>query len=456
MVSKRAYRRVKVNSVDVNQLMAKAKGVAKVSLGLDIAKDEIVACLRWGQEQFEQPWSVKNPFEIDALVELCVELSSECEVVVSMESTGTYGDAVRVALTVAKIPVVRVSGKHVSDYKEIFDGVPSQHDGKDAAMIAELAANGKGASWNYVPDSDEISHIRYLVRTMTLAKNEFVRLIGQLEASVTRHWPELTRELKLTSPTALRLLAKYGSPAEARKDNDLEKQLRTWGGAKLKADKIERIVGGARTSAGVPADLYEIQWIQELATHALAANRKSNQYDKRIKEVLLRDKFWCNYIEAVGAGTLGVLLTTVGDLRNFPNGGSLVKALGLNLKERSSGKRKGQLAITKRGPSEARRWMYYWALRAVQTPELKEWYRRFHATKPGQPSIGHRKRKGLICLMRKLSRSLRRAVSDEVAFDFQQVVQQPIPTKRKRRRKVKKPVAAYPAETASEKTNTEE
>ncbi len=36
------------------------------------------------------------------------------------------------ALTAAKIRVVRISGKHVADYSEIFDGVPSKHDGKDA------------------------------------------------------------------------------------------------------------------------------------------------------------------------------------------------------------------------------------------------------------------------------------------------------------------------------------
>ena len=455
MVSKRAYRRVKVNSVDVNQLMAKAKGVAKVSLGLDIGKLEIVACLRWGQEQFEHPWSVNNPFEIDALVELCVELSSTCEIVASMESTGTYGDAVRRALTVAKIPVMRVSGKHVSDYKEIFDGVPSQHDGKDAAMIAELAANGKGASWNYVPDSEQLASIRYHVRSMGQAKNQFIRLIGELEASVTRHWPELTRELKLTSPTALKLLSMYGSPAEAGKNKDLERQLRTWG-SKFTPSKIERIADGARSSAGIPAGSFETLWMKDLATQAIEANRKSKRYAKCIEEILLKDEFWCNYIKPVGAGTLGVLLTTVGDLRNFPNGGSLLKALGLNLKERSSGKRKGELAITKRGPSQARRWLYYWALRAVQTEDLKEWYFRFHASEPGQPSIGYRKRKGLVCMMRKLSRSLRHAVSKGVPFEYQQVVEQPKPIKRKRRRKVKKQAAAYPADTTSEKTKKEE
>jgi transposase len=166
MVSRRAYSRVKVNSVDVEQLTAKAKGGAGVSLGLDIGKHEIVACLRWSDGQFERPWSVNNPFEINALVELCIELNKVVEVVVAMESTGTYGDAVRRALTVAKIPVMRVAGKHVCDYQEIFDGVPSQHDGKDAAMIAELAAFGKGASWNYIPDPEPLAHVRYHVRSI--------------------------------------------------------------------------------------------------------------------------------------------------------------------------------------------------------------------------------------------------------------------------------------------------
>lgn len=453
MVSKRAYKRVKVKLVDVDQLSAKAKGAGKISLGLDIAKHEIVACLRWGQDHFEQPWSVSNPFEIDALVELCVELKKECEVIVSLESTGTYGDAVRQAFTVAKIPLMRVSGKYVADYKEIFDGVPSQHDGKDAAMIAELAAHGKGATWNYVPDSDQLAQVRYHVRSMDHAKNDFIRLIGKLEASVTRNWPELTRDLELTSPTALKLLSNYGSPAAAGADKDLEKQLRKWA-SKLALSKIERIVDNARSSAGIPMDSYEVLWVKELAGAAIAANRKAVGCSKAIEEILLKDALWGKYVKSVGAGTLGVFLTTVGDLRKYPNGGSLLKALGLNLMERSSGARKGELAITKRGPSQARRWLYYWALREVQKPELKEWYFRYHATEPGKPGIGHRKMKGLIYLMRKLMRSLRRAVCDGVNFDYTKVVERPKQVKRKRCRKAKRTAALYPPETTPQ--NSEE
>ena len=64
MVSKRAYSRVKVKSVDVDQLISKAKDVAQISLGLDIGKLDIVACLRWSQGQFDRPWSVNNPFDM--------------------------------------------------------------------------------------------------------------------------------------------------------------------------------------------------------------------------------------------------------------------------------------------------------------------------------------------------------------------------------------------------------
>jgi transposase len=58
-----------------------------------------------------------------------------------------------------------------------------------------------------------------------------------------------------------------------------------------------------------------------------------------------------------------VLGATVGTPVDYPNPHSYLKALGLNLKERSSGKHKGQLKITKRGPGEARKYLYFAALR---------------------------------------------------------------------------------------------
>ena len=135
MSSKRVYRRVKVKDISTESIetIAGIRGSGEATVGLDIAKQEIVSVIRWSDGSFERPWSVCNPSEIGLLIERLCFLKGVCGgLTVGLESTGTYGESVRFALTKAGIDVHRVSGKGVSDYKEIFDGVPSQHDGKDA------------------------------------------------------------------------------------------------------------------------------------------------------------------------------------------------------------------------------------------------------------------------------------------------------------------------------------
>jgi len=65
---------------------------------------------------------------------------------VAMEPTGTYGNVLGQALFDAGIRAERVSHKVAHDYAEVFDGVPLQFDGKDAAVVADLAALGNRRS----------------------------------------------------------------------------------------------------------------------------------------------------------------------------------------------------------------------------------------------------------------------------------------------------------------------
>ncbi len=120
----------------------------------------------------------------------------------------------------------------------------------------------------------------------------------------------------------------------------------------------------------------------------------------------------------VGPGTLAVLLTTVGDLRKYPNSGALLKALGLNLKERSSGQRQGQLAITKRGSALARRWLFFWAMRAVQRPSLQPGSHAFK--QPPQTRLNDWP--GVHDAQ--ASSSLRRCVHDNTEFTYEKVIEQ--------------------------------
>ena len=157
---RRAYRAAEVKDLVLDQVMRTAPAGA-ATVGLDIGKYEVRAVVRWQDGSFERPWKAENPSGIEAMVAVLRQVADRRPLRVAMESTGTYGDALRAKLDQAGLEVHRVGGKAAHDYAEVFDGVPSQHDGKDAAVIAELAAFGKSALWPYRAKSASDAELAY-------------------------------------------------------------------------------------------------------------------------------------------------------------------------------------------------------------------------------------------------------------------------------------------------------
>lgn len=450
MVSNRAYKRCDVKKVDVEVLRDRAcdRGGAATAVGLDVAKQEIVACVRWADGSFERPWRVKNPAEIPELVKLLQVLRQVCDGLrVGLESTGTYSEGVRRALTLAGLEVHRVSGKAASDYQEVFDGVPSQHDGKDAALLAELTAFGKGTPWPFAEASPTVQQIEHQVLRIDAFAKQKTQWLGRLEGLLAAHWPELTSHLSLCRVSLLRMLAHYGSPAEVAADAQAAARLSRWGGPKLTPLKIEQVLESARLTGGTPMSVSQRQWMQEVAEQALSMAQEVRKCERRLEALAKEEPSMRAYVDSVGAVTLGVIFATVGDPRHYDSSGAFLKALGLNLKERSSGRRQGQLAISKRGPSRARRWLYYWALRAVQREEVRPWHWSYCQTgqRPAVPDrrTDGRKMKGVVAVMRKLCRGLWRACRREAPFDYAQVLKQrgSAGSARRRRRRRRSPSA---------------
>src|SRR6266851_3767000 len=135
-MKKKAYSSVAVNDVQLAKLLAGREDAA-VDVGCDIGKHNVLVMLRWGEADLEKPWRVRHPSE----------LTRGRRLRIGMEPTGTYGDPLRQLLADAGLRVQRVGTKAAHDYAEVFDGVPSQHDGKDAAVVAELVALAKGRDW---------------------------------------------------------------------------------------------------------------------------------------------------------------------------------------------------------------------------------------------------------------------------------------------------------------------
>lgn len=399
MKRRRAYRAMPVNRIDWPTL-AKGREGQKAIVGTDIGKYEALATLCWPDGQFERPWLVDNPGKIRELVALLEQVRQGRQLVVAMEPSGTYGDALRQALQDATIEVQRVSPKAAHDYAEIFDGVPSQHDGKDAAVVAELTAIGKSSPWPYEPRSAWEQELVYWVEGMEVQRRIAVMWLGRIEALLARHWPEATRVLKLSSATLLRALATYSGPAALAADAQAATRLARWGGKLLSQEKVEALLASARTTVGVRQGEWESRRLRDYARRARAACQEFQHSQRQLKRLAKQHAIIQAQGKVVGVPTACVLWVCAGDPRDYHCGGAYRKAMGLNLVERSSGTYQGELKISKRGDPRTRRWLYLAALRLVKAAGVQQWYQAKKA------KDGHEARRALVGVMRKLTLAL--------------------------------------------------
>src|SRR5262249_47019922 len=274
------------------------------------------AC-RWADGRFERPWRVKNPWEIPALLEVVKRVKADRKLVVAFEPSGTYGEALRQALGDNGIEVQRVSGKAAHDYAEVFDGVPSQHDGKDAAVVADLAAVGKAKPWAYQADDSWEEELAYWVEEMVAQRQMLMPWQGRLEGLLARHWPEASQVLKLSSGTLLRTFKRYGSPQALAADAEAGKELARWGRSQLSAAKIEELLAGARSSVGIRPGPWQRRQIQEYAERVLAARQQSNRAQRRLRQLAEGHPVLQAQGKVVGVPTACVLWVSTGDPRDF-------------------------------------------------------------------------------------------------------------------------------------------
>jgi transposase len=397
----RIYRAKSVKKVEWREV-ARGRGRQGVRVGTDIGKRALLAVVRWEDGGFERPWLVKNPEEIADFIRLWAELGRGRELRVAMEPTGTYGDALRQGLFDAGIRVERVSPKVAHDYAEVFDGVPSQFDGKDAGVVAELSALGKSREWKYEEPSRVEQEMAYWVDWMDAQRRQASMWQGRLEALLARHWPEATRWLKLSSLTLMRILQHYGGPKELADDREAAARVASWGRHYLFAEKIHGLLTSAQQTVGVRQGEIDLRRMRQYAAQVLAARGEMGRGKRRLAELARGNSIIQAQARVVGVATACVLWVYLGDPRDYFCATAYRKAMGLNLTEYSSGEYQGRLRISKRGASAVRRWMYFAALRWVRQGPVRRWYLRKRARD------GEEAKRAIIGVMRKLAKGLHR------------------------------------------------
>jgi hypothetical protein len=224
---------------------------------------------------------------------------------------------------------------------------------------------------------------------LDIYQKQFTTWTGRVEGLLARYWPELSSFLDIDSPTLLRILIHYGSPAELIKDPNAAAQIKRWGGVNLENEKIAEIINTAAVSLGVRCTQMDVKWVKYYANEALNERKHVLQCQGEIKKLCKDDSLIQTMAGVVGISAAAVLYVQGGDPANYSSGGAYLKKFGLNLTERSSGSYQGNLKISKRGSSSARRFLYFSAMRAVQKPGIVDWHNAKKARSAGKglPSI---------------------------------------------------------------------
>ena len=398
-MSKHRYQTKKVNDVDWKKVGLQADS-REVLFAVDVAKEEFVGALMCAPREILVIIKWTHPEQTAELLEALEKGLASTQWSAAMEPTGTYGDSLRHQLIERGVPVYRVSPKGVHDAAELYDGVPSLHDAKAAWLIGALHWQGLSQLWQ--PLSSARREQQALVNLLGYLKARQQRCTNRMEAQLSRHWPEAPLLLELESVSLMTLIATYGDPVSIAANKEQARELlhRT-GKSFLAQDKIEQLLDSARDTLGVPCLEAERLLLQRLAQDQLQTHAQILEQERRIRAQIKQDAPTRNQAEVIGATSSAVLNANVGSALDYDNPASYLKSLGMNLKERSSGKLKGYLALTKRGSSMARRYLYFAALRLIRDdPIVRAWYRR------KVERDGGLKLKAIVAVMRKLCKAL--------------------------------------------------
>jgi len=398
-MNKHRYQAKELQRVDWTRLAEDVIG-QRLVFSVDVAKEDFYGAFMVSPSEALVTIKWQHPGETPSLGGYLGALpATRIEVV--LEPSGTYGDSLRGFLRGLGCEIYLVSPKRVHDAAEVYDGVPSLHDAKAAYLIGRLHLEGASKPWREAPERRREQ--RALIAELDLYQGEHRRNLNRLEALLSRHWPELDRIAELNSFGGLHLIADYGAPqAVCDHRTQAEACLHHARRGVANPTLVTAILDSAAATLGLPCTAGERHLLQVLAEELLRTRKALRALERRIAERVNQDPQLQLLGKSFGKTTALVLETTLGSPLDYPDPHAYIKAMGLNLKERSSGQHKGRLKITKRGSGRARHYLFLSAMRFVQRdPVVRAWYRKKVARDGRLPRYN-----ALVAVMRKLGMAI--------------------------------------------------
>jgi transposase len=287
------------------------------------------------------------------------------DVIVGMESTGHYWFNLANWLVNQGIDVVLVNPMTTKRNKENRDNTPSKNDPKDALVIADAVSRGYYTPFS--PKEEAFRRIRVVVTNREHWVVERARIENRIHRWLDIRFPEYRHAFEdLFSARSLATLRRFPTPSDVLQLTP-ERMVEIWGeymsrpgGMRGKHKAIE-LIELARHSVGDTFALEEDKWeLTHLVDEYERIQRIVDEADEMIEKILPEIP-GSELVRSAGVTVpaTAAILAFGGDLSKLSHGNQLLRKAGLNLAERSSGKYKGQIKLSKRGNSLLRKHLYF-------------------------------------------------------------------------------------------------
>ena len=283
------------------------------------------------------------------------------KIIVGCEPTGCYWLTFQKFLQEQNIFLVTVNPYSVKRCKELDDNSPEKSDLKDPKTIAGLVKDGR-FSTSYLP-TGVYAELREAFVCREQIMKQHVRLSNQIQGWLQKYFPEYFECYKDWDSTSGLLVLKHAPLPQdiirigAGGINEI------WREAKVRAAGMARattLIEAAQDSVGLiggEAARIEI-WIlvNDYIAKAEQLKRLDEYLEEKVREVPHVEKLLA--IKGVGLSTVIGFVAEVGDIGRFTDPKQIQKLAGLEITKISSGKRKGQPGISKRGRCKLRKVMF--------------------------------------------------------------------------------------------------
>lgn len=278
-------------------------------------------------------------------------------------------------------------------------------------MIADILRLGHALSV-VVPEGDA-AYLRRLNNARERHIRERTALLNQLQQLVFIMFPEFKMVIKdIKIKTARWILRNYTTPDKiGGLDKDrLGEEMRKRSRGKFGIQDADLLISLARDTIGVKEGVAGIAMdIQHILVQLDAADGFIEEIESEMEVTLTRIPYSARILSMKGLGTVTVagLIGEVGDFTKFRTQSEIMKLAGLNLYEISSGKRKGQRRISKRGRSLLRKILYYAAISTIRKNGI------MHSYYMRLTGRGTKRTSALIVIAKKLLRIIHAIVRDD-------------------------------------------